>query len=160
MVKNVVYIIYQEALGFLNASYYLKNKIYSNDVNLLSCSPAYTVNQVFACELLLKSLCKINEVGYSKNHKLEYLFSCLPARVISEIEKEYELSCKEKFESSYSKIKLRELNDCLKSYDNAFVEWRYYYEKSEKAEKNLCLPWIDLEILIDILKRKVENYLN
>ena len=144
-------------MGFLFASHYLKKVIHSKGINLLPCSPAYTVNQAFACELFLKALCKINEVSYSKNHKLKHLLSMLPESVVCEIEKEYEMLCKKTRESHNYNLELRKMDECLESYDNAFVDWRYYYEKTNKG---LCLPWIDFEIFIDILKRKVENHLN
>lgn len=157
MVKNIVYIMYQEAMGFLVASRYLKKVIYSNGINLLSCSPAYAVNQTFACELLLKALCKMNQVEYGKNHKLIDILSKLPERLVCEIEKEYELLSKEKRESYDYNVEMRKMDECLGSYDNAFVDWRYYYEKSNEG---LYLPWMDFEIVIDILKRNVENHLN
>lgn len=157
MSKNKVFIMYNEAIGFLRASHYLKHVINKNITELITCAPAYTVNQVFSCELLLKALCEINGINYIKNHKLVELVSLLPQSVNREIECEYNLLCAKRNESCDNTVELRKMNECLESYDNAFVNWRYYYEN---CNQGLCLPWIDFEIFIDILKRMVEKHLN
>ena len=154
--EDMIFKIYNEAIGFLQASGYLANILSKNGTNLLTCSSAYTVNYVFACELLLKALCKIYQIKSGKTHRLVKLFLLLPAEIKITINDEYKSLYKEQFMRK-NELTLRDLEACIEAYDNAFVEWRYCYEG---FKKQLCLPWIDFKIFVFILKRMVEKYLD
>lgn len=76
------------------------------------------VNGAFACELFMKAIIGTsNPDGIPKSHKLKDLFSMLDQRTQNAIEADYLNG------SDYP------LNDLLNELDNAFVDWRYAYEK-------------------------------
>ena len=154
--EDMIFKMYNEAIGFLAASNYLADRISKNGTNLYTCSSAYTVNRVFACELLLKALCKIHHKESGKTHRLVKLFSFLPAEIKVTINDEYQSLRKEQL-MRRNELTLRNLDSCLDAYDNAFVDWRYYYEESKEQ---LCLPWIDFDIFVFILKSMVEKCLD
>ena len=80
------------------------------------------VNLAFACELYLKALrAKEHSDIAKKTHYLKYLFYQLESDTQDEVRKEYE-----KFNT------LQEFDECLDTHNNAFIEWRYYYEITEK----------------------------
>lgn len=161
--ENMIFKMYNEAVGFLDASNYLADRISINGTNLYTCSSAYTVNRVFACELLLKALCKIHQIESVKTHRLVKLFSVLPAEIKVTINDEYQSLCDEYQSSCKEQLRRRngltlmDLDSCIKAYDNAFVKWRYYYEESKEE---LFLPWIDFDMFVFILKSMVEKYLD
>ena len=77
------------------------------------------VNGAFACELFLKAIIDVSSShGIPKSHKLKELFLALDQNARNFIETEYTSNC------SYP------LNDLLVESDNAFVEWRYAYERN------------------------------
>lgn len=154
--ENMIFKMYNEAVGFLDASDYLADRISKNGTNLFTCPSAYTVNRVFACELLLKALCKIHHIELGKTHRLVKLFSLLPAEIKVKINDEYKSLYKSQLRRR-NELALRDLDSCMEDYDNAFVKWRYYYEESKEQ---LCLPWIDFDIFVFILKSMVEKYLD
>lgn len=156
MPKYNVYQMYQEALGFLAASNYLKCEISRNGTNLLPGAPALTVNRSFACELLLKSLYVVNGLDYEKMHKLKDLYDGLPKETIEALEHRYYIKCEEKLTKN-NNLQLRKIDECLEAYDNAFVDWRYYFENKSKS---LCVSWVDLEILTDVLCDIIKDNLN
>ena len=148
--------IYQEALGFIAASDYIKTEISRNGTNLLSGAPVLTVNLSFACELFLKAIYKIKKSNYEKKHGLKNLYEGLPKEEKNKIEQKYKIECEEKLKGN-NKLRLRNIDKCLNAYDNAFVEWRYYFELKDKS---LCVSWIDFEILIHVLSEVVQSYLD
>lgn len=156
MMRDMICKMYNESIGFLQASDYLADRISKNGANLFTCSSAYTVNRVFACEMLLKALCKIYQTESGKTHRLVKLFSLLPAEIKVKINDEYQSSCKEQLRRRNG-LTLMDLDSCIKAYDNAFVKWRYYYEESKEE---LFLPWIDFDMFVFILKSMVEKYLD
>lgn len=156
MPKYNVYKMYQEALGFLAASNYLRYEISRNGTNLLPGAPALTVNQSFACELLLKSLYVINGLDYEKRHKLKDLYYGLPKETIEALKQRYHIKCEEELTKN-NNLQLRKIDECLEDYDNAFVDWRYYFENKSKS---LCVSWVDFEILTDVLRNTVKDNLS
>ena len=76
------------------------------------------VNGAFACELFMKAIIGAsNPNGIPRSHKLKDLFSTLDQKTQNAIETDYLNS------SDFP------LNDLLNESDNAFVDWRYAYEK-------------------------------
>lgn len=78
------------------------------------------VNLAFACEVYFKTLLDFHKIAFKKKHKLSDLFDLLPSS-----DKEYidrELSVKYPFNNPFGRRKIDVEAD-------AFVEWRYSYEK-------------------------------
>lgn len=73
------------------------------------------VNYAFACELYIKYLLQINGVEQCRKHKLTDLFGLLPETSQQEIR---------------TKMNTANFNQELNSISNAFVDWRYIYEKN------------------------------
>ena len=78
------------------------------------------VNLAFACELYLKALLAMENNGVAKKtHLLKCLFDLLSDPTKAEIR------------ADYSSVEtLQSLDECIATHNNAFVEWRYCYEKS------------------------------
>lgn len=95
-----------------------------------------TVNIAFACELYLKAI--LRESGNkTKLHNLEKLYVKLPDEIKNEIEKNFN-----------GDDFLKE----LKGICNAFVDWRYVYEK-ETIEINFAFLYKFAKVLSEMLKK-------
>ena len=105
-----------EANAFLRVAIYLEESV----VDFL-CGGMYpfAVNAAFACELFLKAIliCNSSNGNIAQGHHLESLFSSLPEAARNQIEGRYTQKCNHDFSSLLTEI------------DNAFVDWRYAYEK-------------------------------
>jgi hypothetical protein len=118
--------IYNQAQSFANTSAYL----YEKDLKSLPRNPQsicpFVVNAAFSAEMYLKCLQEIHgEVAES--HVLTALFKSLPNKVKDKINK----ACKN-FESKYQIEQGILFKEHLKSINNAFVNWRYIYEKNNE----------------------------
>ena len=72
----------------------------------------------FALEIYMKLLCHITQISVKKNHNLIEQFDALPESAIKIMAKHYRTS-------------EPELRKDIEAISNAFVEWRYLYEKNE-----------------------------
>jgi len=82
-----------------------------------------TVNLALACELYFKALLSGEHNGQApKTHHLQELFDELQSQTQSEIKAEY---------TTFST--LLSFDNCILTHDNAFVEWRYYYEGNKNS---------------------------
>jgi len=119
--------IFNQAQSFANAA----ANIYEKDLSSLprnshSICP-FIVNAAFSAEMYLKCLQEINgEV--IESHVLTSLFKALPNKTKDRINK----NCK-KFESQYVVEQGVLFKDHLKNINNAFVNWRYIYEKRAES---------------------------
>lgn len=117
--------MYAQATAFSKtASYVYEQSLLKRPVDPLGVSP-FIVNGVFSAEMYLKTLLEI----YKKNehgHNLSALFKQLPNKVKDKINKK-----KLRFEAKYGVQSgipfIKHIKECA----NAFVDWRYMYEKSE-----------------------------
>ncbi len=87
------------------------------------------VNLAFACEVYIKTLLDFYGIEFGKKHKLNELFALLPEKMRNEIDKQTFF-----IHPVYSAINRQILTDPLgrKLLDveaDAFVNWRYSYEK-------------------------------
>lgn len=82
------------------------------------------VLKTFSCELYMKSLIAISNI--KKIHKLDELFMCLSEEDKDNIQGI--IICILSKNDSYG---IDNFNKDLKKVANAFVEWRYFYEKSK-----------------------------
>lgn len=104
------------------------------------------VNCAFACEIFLKLLLEKHNVEYKKCHGLKELFELLPDEIKKNINN-YLLQ-------SYGSLKDVNGFDLLEMYSNAFIEWRYSYEKF-----NMQIEPEFLFVFCDIVKKECENKL-
>lgn len=118
--------IYNQAQSFANTSAYL----YEKDLKSLPRNPQsitpFVVNAAFSAEMYLKCLQEIHG-QITESHVLTVLFKSLPNKVKDKINK-----ASKKFESQYQIEQGVLFKDHLKNINNAFVNWRYIYEKSNE----------------------------
>ena len=115
--------MFRQATSFANAA----NYIYRNDLaklprNPLGISP-FIVNAAFSAEMYLKCL-QQNASAPKQTHALTSLHKQLPNKVKDKINK-----LKKQLESQYEIKKGILFKEHLKNINNAFVHWRYIYEK-------------------------------
>lgn len=116
--------IYVQAQSFANAS----ALIYEKDLKSLPRNPQgitpFVVNAAFSAEMYLKCLQEIHgEV--TESHALTALFKALPNKVKDRINKISKV-----FESHYKIEQGVLFKDHLKCINNAFINWRYIYERN------------------------------
>jgi hypothetical protein len=119
--------IYRQAQSFANTAAH----VYEKDLKSLPRDPQgicpFVVNAAFSAEMYLKCLQQIHgEV--TEAHVLTALFKPLPNKVKDKINK----ICK-KLESEYEIEKGILFKEHLKNINNAFVNWRYIYEKHTES---------------------------
>jgi HEPN domain-containing protein len=119
--------IYNQAQSFANTSAYLYEKdLKSLPRNLQSITP-FVVNAAFSAEMYLKCLQEVHG-QITESHVLTALFKSLPNKVKDKINK-----ASKKFESQYQIEKGMLFKNHLKNINNAFVDWRYIYEKNYES---------------------------
>lgn len=126
------YRTYLSAKGFLSAADVVR-QVGKRDGLKLFTYYAYplSVNAAFACELFIKALLSLEGTEYGRLHCLSDLFSELSHNTKTRVEKE--------LAKSGSKDTVEEL---VKTYNNAFVEWRYPFDP-ENETKALTMVWSD-----------------
>ena len=114
-----------------------------------ACAP-FVVNSAFACEMYLKTLQSI--YGKAEEiHNFSSLFKHLPNKLKDKVNK----LAKEK--SADFKIHSKILfKDHIKTISNAFVDWRYIYEK-ESATVNINVILLILTVLDTIAYYEVKQ---
>jgi hypothetical protein len=119
--------IYNQAQSFANTSAYL----YEKDLKSLPRNPQsitpFVVNAAFSAEMYLKCLQEVHG-QITESHVLTALFKSLPNKVKDKINK-----ASKKFESQYQIEKGILFKNHLKNINNAFVDWRYIYEKNYES---------------------------
>lgn len=141
------------AKGFLATSKLIDSCIHDGILRLTYYSYPHTVNASASCELFLKSLLILNDGDCQKIHHLDELYDKLDTRLKSAICERY---VQENCEMS--------LEQCLHTYRNAIVEWRYAYGHEDKDQgkckhKPLTAAWRDLIVLDTILSNIVDEQL-
>lgn len=104
-----------EADSFL----WVARKIENSDVFLCGGMYPFTVNIAFACELYMKAILIDDSTGDTiiRGHKLDELFDVLPT------------DAKVQIEAMYSDQHKRDFKSLLSEISNAFIDWRYAFEK-------------------------------
>jgi hypothetical protein len=119
--------IYNQAQSFANTAAYL----YEKDLKSLPRNPQsitpFVVNAAFSAEMYLKCLQEVHG-QITESHVLTVLFKSLPNKVKDKINK-----TSKKFESQYQIEKGVLFKNHLKNINNAFVDWRYIYEKKYES---------------------------
>lgn len=111
-------LIYKQAYTFYLAAKRCEepHPLQNGQLEILICPTI--VNYAFACELYIKYLLQINNIEQCHKHKLTDLFYLLPETSQQEIR---------------TKMDIANFNQELNSISNAFVDWRYIYEKNDKS---------------------------
>jgi len=116
--------MFSQATSFANAS----NLIFEKNLKSLPRNPQgitpFVVNAAFSAELYLKCLHKIHG-DPSETHSLTILFRQLPNKTKDRVNK-----LKKLLEGQYEVERNLLFKDHLKPVSNAFVNWRYIYEKN------------------------------
>ena len=142
--------------GFYDAAVFLKEQMRQDGLKLVVYGPPYTANLAFACEVYLKQLNEI-EGRTIKGHTLSKLFNKLDEKTRTDIENEYKRRCEiDVNEHPGMPIELRLLSECIKEYDSAFEDWRYWYEGKKKSKS---LGWRDFHIFIEVIRERVKTYI-
>ncbi|MEC5159876.1 MULTISPECIES: HEPN domain-containing protein [unclassified Janthinobacterium] len=120
--------MFRQALSFCTtASYLYKKDLSGQPVNHYSAVP-FVVNAALAIELYLKTLSAVHGKPL-RGHELLKLFDNLPAVAIAEIEALCPAAA-----VGHKVKKGRSYRDCLHAMNDAFVDWRYLYEKQSTDE--------------------------
>jgi len=138
------------ASGFKEAADHLNKLISKNGATLLEYGPAYTTNLSLSCELYFKALLCDDTTG----HGLVSLFKKVDDSIKKSIIRNYENKCQEYNKRSKLFYDFKTLDECLREYDNAFEDWRYYYEGNKKSN---LLGGLDLSIFIDCIEEEVDK---
>ena len=146
------------AEGYVLAAKYLQSKIYENGINLVPYSSALTMNLAFSAEIYLKVLNIILNDNKKSGHKLIDLYKSLPYKHKNLIETDYNNEINKYDINRDVPYNHLSLNECLNIYNEAFVNWRYSYERNKK-DKLLAVASIDLFILVDVFKKYILNLL-
>jgi hypothetical protein len=116
--------IFSQATSFADAS----NLIFEKNLKSFPRNPQgitpFVVNAAFSAELYLKCLHKIHG-DPSETHSLTTLFCQLPNKTKDRVNK-----LKKSIEGQYEVEKNLLFKDHLKPVSNAFINWRYIYEKN------------------------------
>jgi len=120
--------MFRQALSFCTTSSYLyKRDLQGHSKNFYSMAP-FVVNAALAIELYLKTLSAVHGKTL-KGHALVKLFDNLPAAAVADIEAQTPAAA-----TGHRVAQGRTFRDCLYAVNDAFVDWRYLYEKSETDE--------------------------
>lgn len=107
-------------------SFYICSKLCEREINEVSGDyciyyAPQIVNLVLACELYLKALLAFAGIPFDKTHHLDKLFECLP--------KETKHYAEKAAFQKYGTLTDAFGTDLMSVCANAFVEWRYSFEK-------------------------------
>ncbi len=116
--------IFSTAVAFANTSAHLyEHGLKKQPTKGASIIP-FVVNSAFAIELYFKALAKKHNVTL-RGHELLKLYEGLPQKALVEIENAIPRCAKDR------KLVSPNFTEYLKELNNAFVDWRYIFEKSE-----------------------------
>ena len=136
--------MFYNGCSFANCGELCKKMTLDNNSAFLS-NPMI-INYAFACEVFLKTLLEAYQLPQCQSHKLNELFQKLPEKVQLDIESELEK-------------KVGALTDAwgyslLEQVSNAFVEWRYIYEKFPSQISSAIINTGYLTSLCEVLRNK------
>ena len=86
------------------------------------------INSAFACEVYLKAMLLFSNIPIKKEHKIKELYKMIPDQIKDEIKSMVTRGCESIWYDSFGFEKLDNISD-------AFVEWRYCYEKLERTRE-------------------------
>jgi HEPN domain-containing protein len=120
--------MFRQAYSFCTTSSYLyKKDLTSQPHNYYSVAP-FVVNAALAIELYLKTLSEIHGKKLW-GHELAKLFDNLPKAAVEELEAEVPAAA-----AGHNIDTGKSFRDCLHRVNDAFVDWRYLYEKQGTQE--------------------------
>ncbi len=121
-------VMFRQALSFATTAAYLyKTDLLKVPRNGFSIAP-FVVNSAFSIEIYLKTLGQIHGIPL-KGHKLLSLFDSLPMEAHQRICAVL-VDCLKEWEPTGGV----DLRTCISELSDAFVEWRYCYEKNQTKE--------------------------
>ena len=122
-----------EAKSFYNAYIALEQLDRDNDHPPMLFHIPMIVNGAFAIEITFKAILTKNQIEYGKEHNLAVLFLKLPESFRREIVGSF-------IQTAPEYLDMRRLSDELIILSNAFVDWRYGFEKNS-------VPALDMRFL-------------
>lgn len=132
---TLVQSMFRQALSFASAAKY----VYVNDLKKTPSNPLgiapFVVNSAFSIEVYLKTIHQLSG-KLVKGHKLRAIYDSLPIEQQSKI-----LDAAKRFSRDFRIKDYNEFPNYITELDNAFVEWRYLYEKERTGEVKI-LPTI------------------
>lgn len=142
--------IFSTAVAFANTSAHLyENGLKKYPTRGESIVP-FVVNAAFSIELYLKALAKKHDVTL-RGHELLKLYEGLPPKVLAEIESAIPGCARDQKLVSPNFIGyLKELND-------AFVNWRYIFEKSEAEVIHIEPTIFVMQVLHDAFRSSAKS---
>ena len=148
--KDAIEAIYS-AEGYMEAAKQLKEKIIKNPINFFCFSSAMTVNLSFSIEIYLKQLQKLYLGDYKSVHGLKKLYDSLPRDIRNIMSMMYEKVISDYINIYNENYKHESIEQCLKTYNDSFVTWRYSFEEKNR-NKSLSVGWVELFALAHVLR--------
>ncbi len=133
-------LMFKQARAFAKIARDIRSKSLTKPPFSQEAPAPFVVNATFACEMYLKALQSITNEA-ENTHNLSQLFKHLPNKLKDKINK----LTKEKSTGFLIDGKIL-FKDHIKTISNAFVEWRYIYEK-ETASINISVILLILTVL-------------
>lgn len=106
----------------------------------------FIVNCAFACEIFLKFLLSFYKIDFKREHDLKKLFDLLPKDVQNKVN--------ERQREKFGTLQTWYGGDILQTISNAFIEWRYKYEKRQLHNETSFL-FLFTSILKQICEEKL-----
>jgi HEPN domain-containing protein len=139
-----------QAQSFSNTANYVYEKDLLNFPRNPNGISPFVVNAAFSAEMYLK--CLLEKHGLSeRGHSLVTLFKHLPNKLKDRINKSKDI-----LESQYEVEKGVLFKEHIKSFSNAFIEWRYIYES---GFNHISIPSVILvlHVLHEICNEEIKN---
>jgi len=95
----------------------------------------YIVNQAFAAEMAMKAILSKEAINYKKIHKLDELFYELPNQI--------QLDIADRIKTQFNFIH-DEFEQQLCKVGSAFVDWRYFHEKSNSIKVDFFIAFSEM----------------
>jgi hypothetical protein len=138
--------MYRQALSFASAA----NYVYVNDLNKTPVNPLgiapFVVNSAFSIEVYLKTIHQLSGKSV-KGHKLRAIYDSIPIEWQSKIH-----DAAKRFSIEFNIKDFNEFPNYIKELDDAFVEWRYLYEKERTSEVKILPTIYVMKVLHEVCR--------
>jgi hypothetical protein len=139
--------IFRHAVSFAStASYVYERDLKKAPRNGFGIAP-FVVNAAFSIELYLKTLNQIHG-NVVKGHSLLDLYDAIPQKGHQAIHEAVSL-----YSHEYRLSKRADFRNLISEVDNAFVEWRYCYERERTSEVKIQPMIFLMKVLHEVCKK-------